>query len=74
MVMSNLGRREEALTAITEAVETYRQLARANSAAFEPDLAMALNNHAAALRTLGREQEAASAAEEATSLSRHPRA
>ncbi|WP_203935315.1 hypothetical protein, partial [Virgisporangium ochraceum] len=40
--LSNLGRREDALTAATEAVDLYRRLAATNPAAFEPDLARSL--------------------------------
>lgn len=40
--LAHAGRREEALTATTEATETYRRLADKNPATFEPDLARAL--------------------------------
>ncbi|MGH3570134.1 MAG: tetratricopeptide repeat protein, partial [Pseudonocardia sp.] len=42
VMLSNLGRREDALTATTDAVEIYRRLAATNPAAFEPDLARGL--------------------------------
>jgi tetratricopeptide (TPR) repeat protein len=42
--LSDLGHREDALTAIQEAVELYRKLAADRPAAFNPDLAMSLNN------------------------------
>ena len=42
--LADLGRREEALAAIEEAVGIYRQLAQARPDAFLPDLAMSLNN------------------------------
>ena len=42
--LADLGRREDALAAIEEAVSLYRQLAAARPDAFAPDLAMALNN------------------------------
>ena len=42
--LSELGRREDALTAIDEAVGVYRELAGARPDAFLPDLAMSLNN------------------------------
>ena len=42
--LSDLGRREEALAAIEEAVAIRRQLAEARPDAFLPDLAMSLNN------------------------------
>ena len=42
--LADLGRREEALTAINEAVTAYRALAETRPDAFLPDLAMSLNN------------------------------
>ncbi|KAG8741262.1 hypothetical protein FRC12_015731 [Ceratobasidium sp. 428] len=39
-----MGRREEALAAIEEAVQLCRQLAADRPAAFTPDLADSLNN------------------------------
>ena len=42
--LADLGRREEALAAIEEAVTIYRALAEARPDAFLPDLAMSLNN------------------------------
>ena len=42
--LADAGRRDEALAAITEAVDIRRRLAAANPAAFLPDLAMSLNN------------------------------
>ena len=42
--LAEAGRRDEGLTAIEEAVAVYRRLAGANAAAYEPDLAMSLNN------------------------------
>ena len=43
-MLSDLGRREEALTTAQEAADLYRGLARARPEAFTPDLAMSLNN------------------------------
>ncbi|MGH4019066.1 MAG: tetratricopeptide repeat protein, partial [Pseudonocardiaceae bacterium] len=59
------GRREEALGATGEAVETYRRLAGVNPAAFEPDLARALTNLGMMLSNLGRREEALGATVEA---------
>ncbi|MCX8092506.1 MAG: tetratricopeptide repeat protein, partial [Verrucomicrobiae bacterium] len=42
ILLSDLGRRSEALGPAQEAVELYRALARANPDAFNPDLAMSL--------------------------------
>ena len=42
--LADLGRREEALAAIEEAVTLRRQLAAARPDAFPPDLAASLNN------------------------------
>ena len=43
-MLSDLGRREEALTAAEEAFRLYRTLAEAQPDAFIPDLALSLNN------------------------------
>jgi tetratricopeptide (TPR) repeat protein len=64
--LSDLGRQEEALQAIQEAVEFYRRLAADRPAAFNPDLAMSLNNLSNCLSDLGcREEEALQAIQEA---------
>ena len=63
--LSGLGRREEALAAIEEAVTGYRELARTRPDAFLPDLAMSLNNQSNRLSDLGRREEALAAIEEA---------
>ena len=68
--LSDLGRREEALTAAEEAVRLYRALAEARPDAFIPDLALSLNTLAAMLSALGRREEALTAAEEAVRLYR----
>ena len=47
--LGDLGWREEALTAIQEATEVYRELAAARPDAFRPDLAQSLNNLAVRL-------------------------
>jgi tetratricopeptide (TPR) repeat protein len=68
--LSDLGRREEALAAIEEAVQLYRGLAGARPDAFIPDLATSLNNLAKMLSDLGRPEEALAAIEEAVQLYR----
>jgi Tetratricopeptide repeat len=67
--LAGLGRREEALAAVEEAVSIRRELAAAHPDAFHADLAMSLNNLSACLAGLGR-QEALAAVEEATGLYR----
>ena len=69
-MLSELGRREEALTQAEEAVRLYRQLAAARPDAFLPNLAMSLNNLANRLSDLGRREEALAQAEEAVRLRR----
>jgi tetratricopeptide (TPR) repeat protein len=68
--LSDLDRREEALTATEEAVTVYRRLASGNPTAFEPDLARSLNNLGANLSDLGRREEALTATEEAVTIRR----
>ncbi|MEM8602117.1 MAG: tetratricopeptide repeat protein, partial [Bacteroidota bacterium] len=65
---SNLGRREDALTATEEAVTIRRRLAQRNPDAFEPDLAMSLNNLGIRFSNLGRREDALTATEEAVAL------
>jgi tetratricopeptide (TPR) repeat protein len=60
-----LGRREEALTAIEDAVTIRRRLAEARPDASLPDLAMSLNNLSLRLADLGRREEALTAIEDA---------
>ena len=72
-VLSDLGRREDALAAAQEAVEIYRRLAAERPDAFRPDLAGSLNNLAQLLSDLGRREEALAAAQEAVELCRAPR-
>ena len=65
------GRREEALTATTEAVEIHRRLAAADRAAFGPTLlATSLHNLSADLSSLGRGEEALTATSEAVEIYR----
>ena len=68
--LGDLGRREEALAAIQEAAEVYRELALARPDAFRPDLAMALYNLAVRLGDLGRREEALAAIQEAVTIRR----
>ncbi|MGH3221402.1 MAG: tetratricopeptide repeat protein [Streptosporangiaceae bacterium] len=63
--LSNLGRREQALAAIEEAVTTCRDLAAARPDAFLPGLATSLNNQSVFLSDLGRREEALATIEEA---------
>jgi len=67
-MLSELGRREEALAAATEAVTIRRDLARARPEAFTPYLAMSLNNLAHILAALGQYEEAMAAVQEAKDL------
>lgn len=57
-LLSEVGRRDEALAAIEEAVALRRRLAEASPAAFLADLAMSLNNQAKFLAEVGRREEA----------------
>jgi tetratricopeptide (TPR) repeat protein len=57
--LSDLGRREDALTAGEEAVAAYRALAAARPDAFLPDLARSLTNLTSRLADLGRREEGA---------------
>jgi tetratricopeptide (TPR) repeat protein len=63
--LSNLGRREEALSASQEAVEIRRRLAQSRPDAFLPDLARSISVHSDVLAALDRNGEAARAAVEA---------
>ena len=68
--LADLGRREEALAAIEEAVGIRRELTAARPDAFRPDLASTLNNLSILLAGLGRPEEALAAIEEATGVYR----
>ncbi|QXJ23628.1 tetratricopeptide repeat protein [Actinomadura graeca] len=70
VVLGQVGRREEALEAVTEAVEVYRTLAEARPDAFLPDLATSLNNQSGCLSDLGRREEALEAITEAVEVYR----
>ncbi|MFJ9690408.1 tetratricopeptide repeat protein, partial [Streptomyces bacillaris] len=69
--LGEVGRREEALGAVEEAVRHYRALAEASPDAYLPDLAMALTNLSVDLGEVGRREEGLGASEEAV---RHYRA
>ena len=68
--LADLGRREEALAAIQEAVTIRRELAAARPDAFRPDLATSLNNLSVRLADLGRREEALAAIQEAVTIRR----
>jgi hypothetical protein len=65
---SNLGRQEAALDATEQAAAIYRRLATARPDAFEPGLAMSLNNLSKRLLPFVRIVEAIAAAEEGIAL------
>ncbi|MET8072406.1 tetratricopeptide repeat protein, partial [Streptomyces sp. NPDC005271] len=68
--LGDLGRREDALTAIEEAVTVRRELAAARPDAFLPNLATSLNNLSIRLGELGRHEDALTAIEEAVTVRR----
>ena len=68
--LSSAGQREEALTAIDQAVTAYRDLAAARPDAFLPDLATSLNNQSNRLADLGRREEALTAIDQAAAIRR----
>ena len=57
-LLSEVGRRDEALAPAEEAVTLRRTLAAANPAAYTPNLATSLNNYANRLAEVGRRDEA----------------
>jgi len=65
--LSYMDRREDALKAIEEAVQLYRQLAADRPAAFTPNLATSLINLSNCLSDLGRREDALTAIEEQSS-------
>ncbi|HNU27817.1 MAG TPA: tetratricopeptide repeat protein, partial [Sedimentisphaerales bacterium] len=67
-LLSELGRREEALAAGQRAVEIREKLAAARPDAFLPYLAMSLNNLANLLSELGRREEALAAGQRAVEI------
>jgi tetratricopeptide (TPR) repeat protein len=70
-LLAALGRREEALAAIEEAVSIHRDLAAAHPDTFRPALASSLSNQSGRLAELGRREEALAAIEEAVSIRRN---
>jgi tetratricopeptide (TPR) repeat protein len=69
-MLSEMGRREEALQATQEAVEIRRRLAAQHPDAFLPDLAGSLHNLGNRLSEMGRREEALQATQEAVDLFR----
>ena len=65
---SNLGNHIAALEADKKAVFLARQLVQANSAGYEPSMAMSINNLASALRDTGDRHGAVNAAQEAVNI------
>ena len=70
VMLSALGRREDALAAAQEATDLYRRLSAERPDTFNLDLSMSLNNLASTLADLGRRKDALDAAEEAADLCR----
>jgi hypothetical protein len=70
VMLSEMGRQQEALAPAEEAATTYRTLAQTNPDAHLPNLASALNNLANHLSGVGRQQEALPPAEEAATTYR----
>ena len=68
--LSELGEREKALVAAQEAVTLCRGLAAQSPDAFNPDLAMSLNNLANRLSELGEREKALVAVQQAVTLYR----
>ncbi|MFE1466605.1 P-loop NTPase, partial [Nocardiopsis dassonvillei] len=68
--LGDVGRREEALEAITEAVGHYRTLAEQRPDVFLPDLATSLNNQSVDLAGVGRWEEGLVAITEAVQIRR----
>jgi tetratricopeptide (TPR) repeat protein len=70
VMLSEMGRRAEALQATQEAVDLYRQLAAQHPDAFPPYLAASLANLGNRLSEMGRRAEALQATQEAVDLYR----
>jgi tetratricopeptide (TPR) repeat protein len=68
--LGDLGRREEGLAAIQEAVDVYRTLATAHPDASLPNLATSLSNLSVDLGDLGRQDEGLAAIQEAVQIRR----
>jgi tetratricopeptide (TPR) repeat protein len=67
VILSALGRCQEALAPTEEAVKIWRELAKSNGA-YLGDLALALNNLGVRYSELGRRQEALAPTEEAVKI------
>ena len=65
---ADLGREEQALTSIEEAVQVHWWLAAERPEVFLPDLALSLNNPSLRLADLGRREQALTAVEEAVTI------
>jgi tetratricopeptide (TPR) repeat protein/nucleoside phosphorylase len=65
VMLSDLGRREEALKATQQAAEAYGALVQRNPEDFQPGLARSLSNLGNRLNELGRREEALKAAQQA---------
>jgi tetratricopeptide (TPR) repeat protein len=68
--LARLGRHEDALVSVEQAVAAYRELAAAEPGAFLPNLAMALNNQSGRLAVLGRREDALASVEQAVAAYR----
>ena len=68
--LADLGKPDEALQAIEQAVEIYRELAQTGPYAFRPDLANSLNNLSNRLADLGKRNEALETSEQAVEIRR----
>lgn len=68
--LAEVGRREEAQAAISEAVQIFAGLARARPDAFLSDFAASLNNYSGMLMDSGRREEALAASTEAVQIYR----
>ncbi len=70
VLLGDLGRREEALAAIEQAVAIYRELAEARPDTYLPDLARSLSNQSVSMSELGRREEALAAISQAVDIRR----
>jgi hypothetical protein len=68
--LSDVGRREDGLAAVTEAVEIRRRLAEQRPDAFLPDLATSLNNLSIRLAAMGRREDGLAVITEAVDVYR----
>ena len=70
ILLSSLGKREQALAVAEEAITIYRNLSLSHPETSLPDLAFLLNSQSDLLRILGQREKALTAAEEAVSICR----